>query len=73
MSAEQRMTPTPIKANLMNEQRGVQMSWGNEGCTCAGSLGDLQTRKFGPCDARRSRAMMRANARGHDELKECVT
>ena len=61
-------TPAPIRANLMNEQLSVQMSWGNRGCTRAGSPGDQQTREFGPWAARRSRAMMRANAWGHDEL-----
>ena len=44
------------------------MSWGNGSCTRACSPGDQQTRDFGPWDARRSRAMMRANAWGHDEL-----
>ena len=33
-------TPAPIKANLMTEQLSVQMSWGNGGCTRAGSPGD---------------------------------
>ena len=61
-------TPAPIKANLMTELLSVQMSWGNGACTRAGSPGDQQTRDFGPWDARRSRAMMRANAWGHDEL-----
>ena len=61
-------TPAPIKANLMTEQRSVQMSWGNGGCTRAGSPGDQQSRELGPWAARRSRAMMRANAWGHDEL-----
>ena len=62
-------TPAPIKADLMTELLSVQMSWGNGGCTRAGSPGDQQTRDFGPWDARRSRAMMRANERGHDELR----
>ena len=64
-------TPAPIKANLMTELLSVQMSWGNGCCTRAGSPGDQQTRDFGPWDARRSRAMMRANGwgRGHGELK----
>ena len=61
-------TPVPIKANLMTELFNVQMSWGNGGCTRAGSPGDQQTRDVGPWVARRSRAMMRANAWGHDEL-----
>ena len=61
-------TPAPIKANLMTEQLSVQMSWGNGGCTRVGSPGDQQSREFGPWGARRSRAMMRANAWGHDEL-----
>ena len=61
-------TPVPIEANLMTELLSVQMSWGNGGCTRAGSPGNQQTRDFGPWDARRSRAMMRANAWGHDEL-----
>ena len=60
--------PAPIKADLMNEQLSVQMSWGNGGCTHAGSPGDQQTREFGPWVARRSWTMMRANAWGHDEL-----
>ena len=59
-------TPAPIEANLMTELLSV--SWGNGGCTRAGSPGDQQTRDIGPWDARRSRAMMRANAWGHDEL-----
>ena len=63
-------TPAPIKANLMTEQRSVQMSWGNGGCTRAGSPGDQQSRELGPWAARRSRAMMRANAWGHDELSK---
>ena len=62
-------TSAPIKANLMTELLSAQMSWGNGGCTRAGSPGDQQTRDFGPWDARRSRAMIRANAWGHDELK----
>ena len=62
-------TPAPIKANLMTEQLSVQMSWGNGGCTRAGSPGDQQSRELGPRAARRSRAMMRVNAWGHDELK----
>ena len=62
-------TLASIKANLMIELLSVQMSWGNGGCTRAGSPGDQQTRDFGPWDARRSRAMIRANAWGHDELK----
>ena len=62
-------TPAPIKANLMTEQRSVQMSWGNGGCTRAGSPGDQQSRELGPWAALRSRAMMRANAWGHDELR----
>ena len=37
-------TPAPIKANLMTELLSVQMSWGNGGCTRAGSPGDQQTR-----------------------------
>ena len=53
----------------MTEQLSVQMSWGNGGCTRAGSPGDQQSRELGPWAARRSRAMMRANAWGHDELK----
>ena len=61
--------PAPIKANLMTEQLSVQMSWGNGGCTRAGSPGDQQSRELGPWAARRSRAMMRANAWGHDELR----
>ena len=61
-------TPAPIKANLMTEQLRVQMSWGNGGCTRAGSPGDQQSRELGPWAARRSRAMMRANAWGHDVL-----
>ena len=63
-------TPAPIKANLMTEQLSVQMSWGNGGCTRAGSPGDQQSRELGPWAARRSRTMMRANAWGHDELKQ---
>ena len=63
-------TPAPIKANLMTEQLSVQMSWGNGGCTRAGSPGDQQSRELGPWAARRSRAMLRANAWGHDELTE---
>ena len=62
-------TPAPIKANLMTEQLSVQMSWGNGGCTRAGSPGDQQSRELGPWAARRSRAMLRANAWGHDELR----
>ena len=62
-------TPAPIKANLMTEQLSVQMSWGNGVCTRAGSPGDQQSRELGPLAARRSRAMMRANAWGHDELR----
>ena len=61
-------TPAPIKVNLMNEQLSVQMSWGNGGCTRTGSPGDEQTREFGQWAARRSRAMMRAKAWGHNEL-----
>ena len=61
-------TPAPIKANLMTEQLSVQMSWGNGGCTRAGSPGDQQSRELGPWATRRFRAMMRANAWGHDEL-----
>ena len=61
-------TPAPIKANLMTELLSVKISWGNGGCTRAGSPGDQQTHDFGPWDARRSRVMMRANAWGHDEL-----
>ena len=61
-------TSAPIKANLMTEQLSVQMSWGNGGCTRAGSPGDQQSRELEPWAARRSRAMMRANAWGHDEL-----
>ena len=61
-------TPAPIKANLMTEQLSVQMSWGNRGCTRAGSPGDQQSRELGPWATRRFRAMMRANAWGHDEL-----
>ena len=61
-------TPAPIKANLMTEQLSVKMSWGNGGCTRAGSPGDQQSREIGPWAARRSRAMMQANAWGHDEL-----
>ena len=64
-------TPAPIKANLMTEQLSVQMSWGNGGCTRAGSPGDQKSRELGPWAARRSRAMMRANAWGHDELTHC--
>ena len=63
-------TPAPVKTNIMNEQLSVQMSWGNGGCTHAGSSGDQQTREFGPWDARRSRAMMRANAWGRDQLTQ---
>ena len=62
-------TPAPIKANLMTEQLSVQMSWGNGGCTRAGSPGDQQSRELGPWATRRFRAMMRAKAWGHDELK----
>ena len=62
-------TSAPIKANLMTEQLSVQMSWGNGGCTRAGSPGDQQSRELGPWAARRSRAMLRANAWGHDELR----
>ena len=62
-------TPAPIKANLMTEQLSVQMSRGNGGCTRAGSPGDQQSRELGPWATRRSRAMMRANAWGHDELR----
>ena len=62
-------TPAPIKANLMTEQLSVQMSWGNGGCTPAGSPGDQESRELGPWATRRFRAMMRANAWGHDELK----
>ena len=65
-------TPAPIKANLMTELLSVKMSWGNGSCTRAGSTGDQQTLDFGPWEARRSRAMMRANAWGHDELKDYV-
>ena len=61
-------TPAPIKANLMTEQLSIQMSWGNGGCTRAGPPGDQQSRELGQWAARRSRAMMRANAWGHDEL-----
>ena len=61
-------TPAPIKA-LMTELLSVQMSWGNGWCTRASSPGDQQTRDFGPKDVRRSRAMMRANAWGYDELR----
>ena len=63
-------TPAPNKANLMTEQLSVQMSWGNGGYTRAGSPGDQQSRELGPWAARRSRAMMRANAWGHDELRK---
>ena len=63
-------TPAPMKANLMTEQLSVQMSWGNGGCTRVGSPGDQQSRELGPWAARRSRAMMRANAWGHDELSQ---
>ena len=66
-------TPAPIKANLMTEQLSVQMSWGNGGCTRAGSPGDQQSRELGPWAARRSRAMLRANAWGHDELRATIT
>ena len=66
-------TPAPIKANLMTEQLSVQISWGNGGCTRADSPGDKQTRDFGPWHARHSRAMMRANAWGHDELRRFQT
>ena len=66
-------TPAPIKANLMTEQLSVQMSWGNGGCTRAGSPGDQQSRELRPWAARRSRAMLRANAWGHDELKLCAS
>ena len=62
----------PIKANLVNEQLSVQMSWGNGGCTRAGSPGDQQTRESGPWAAQRSRAMMRANEWGHDDLTQAV-
>ena len=65
-------TPAPIKANLMTEQLSIQMSWGNGGCTRAGSPGDQQSRELGPWAARRSRAMMRANAWGHDELNKKI-
>ena len=61
-------TPAPIKANPMTKLLSVQMSWGNGGCTRAGSPGDQQTHELGPWDAQRSWAMMRANAWGHDEL-----
>ena len=61
-------TTAPIKANLMTELLSVQMSWENGGCTHPGSHGDEQTRDFGSRHARRSRAMMRANAWGHDTL-----
>ena len=60
-------TPGPIKANLMNEQLSVQMSWGNWGCMRAGSPGDQQTREFGQWATRCYRAMMRANAWGMDD------
>ena len=60
--------PAPIKANLITEQLSVQMSWGNGGCTCAGCPGDQQSRELGPWATLRSRAMMRVNALGHDEL-----
>ena len=68
-------TPAPIKANynLMTEQLRVQMSWGNGGCTRAGSPGDQQSRELGPWAAWRSWAMMRANAWGHDELRRMET
>ena len=59
-------TPAPLKAKLVTELLSVQMSWGNGCCTRAASPGDQQTRDFGPWDARRSRAMMRANAWGHE-------
>ena len=52
----------------MTEQLSVQMSWGNGGCTRAGSPGDQQSRELGPWATRRFRAVMRANAWGHDEL-----
>ena len=52
-------TPAPIKANLMTEQLSVQMSWGNGGCTRAGSPGDQQLRT-------RVRAMGRSALSGHD-------
>ena len=65
-------TPAPIKANLMTKLVSVQMSWGNGGCTRASSPGDQKTRDFGLWDARRSRAMMQANAWGHDELTRIV-
>ena len=57
----------------MTEQLSVQMSWGNGGCTRAGSPGDQQSRELGPWAARRSRAMMRANVWGHDELRGAVS
>ena len=63
-------TPAPIKAILMTEQLNVQMSWGNGGCTRAGSPGDQQSRELGPWATQRFRVMMRANAWGHDELKK---
>ena len=63
----------PTKANLMTDLLGVQMSWGNGRCTRAGSPGDQQTRDFGPWDARRFRAMMRAKVWGHDVLKKQPT
>ena len=66
-------TPAPIKANLMTEQLSVQMSWGKGGCTRAGSPGDQQSRELGPWAPRRSRAMMRANAWGHDELTRMLS
>ena len=65
-------TPATIKADLMTEQLSVQMSWGNGGCTRAGSPGDQQSHELGPWAARRSRAMMRANAWGHDELNNPI-
>ena len=65
-------TPALIKANLMSEQLSVQMSWGNGGCTRADSSGDQQSRELGPWATRRFRVMMRANAWGHDELREVI-
>ena len=50
-------TPAPIKANLMTELLSVQMSWGNRGCTRAGSPGPADTRL---------RAMGRAVLSGDD-------
>ena len=51
-------TPAPIKANLMTEQLSVQISWGNGGCTRAGSPGRPTVTRV--------RAMGRSALSGHD-------